>query len=358
MTRRPAAGAALLLGFVLFAAACSSTGGPADGGEQRPSKAAASSPTPTPTPRPVTIAFGGDVHFEGQLANRLAANPRTAMGPIASALRRADLAMVNLETAVGTRGDPAPKDFTFQAPSSAFRALKGAGVDVASMANNHGMDFGEQGLTDSLTAAKRQDFPVVGIGENAQQAYAPHLVTVNNQRIAIVGATQVLDDHLITAWTAGEDKPGLASAKKVPRLVKAVRAAGSKADTVVVFLHWGQELQSCPLPRQRSLADRLIEAGADVIVGGHAHVLQAGGFLRGRYVHYGLGNFVFYSGSGETAQSGVLTLTVAGGKVTRAKWKPAVLSGGIPLALERAEAKAARAEWTSLRGCAALAEKP
>lgn len=363
MTKRPATGTALLVVSLLLApllaAACGSTGQPA-AGDDRAGEAAPQSPTPTPTPtpRPVTIAFGGDVHFEGVLADRLAADPDTAMGPIRSVLRRADLAMVNLETAVTTGGDAAPKGYTFRAPATAFRALEAAGVDVASMANNHGMDFGEQGLADSLAAAKEHDFPVVGIGDNARKAYAPYLATVNNQRIAIIGATQVLDDHLINAWTATGNKAGLASAKDVPRLVKAVRAARPKADTVVVFVHWGRELQSCPLPRQRELARKLADAGADVIVGGHAHVLQAGGYLRNSYVHYGLGNFAFYSGSGKTAQSGVLTLTVTGRGVSRAKWTPAVLSGGIPQVLEGAQAKSARAEWKSLRSCTDLTEEP
>ncbi len=83
----------------------------------------------------MTLAFGGDVHFEGVIRSRLTSNPATAVGPIASMLRRADLAMVNLETAITTRGTPQSKSFTFRAPASAFQALKAAGVDVATMAN-------------------------------------------------------------------------------------------------------------------------------------------------------------------------------------------------------------------------------
>src|SRR4029453_1863343 len=96
--------------------------------------------TREPTGQPVTLAFGGDVHFEGAIAARLAANPATTFGPIAGVLPRADLAVVNLETAITQRGTPAPKDFTFRAPPPALTALKEAGVDVATMANNHGLD--------------------------------------------------------------------------------------------------------------------------------------------------------------------------------------------------------------------------
>jgi poly-gamma-glutamate synthesis protein (capsule biosynthesis protein) len=308
--------------------------------------------------RPITLAFGGDVAFEGITRARLA-NPRTALGPIARTLRAADLAMVNLETAITTGGTPAPgKEFHFRAPASAFTALKAAGVDVVSMANNHGMDFMAEGLRDSLTASRRARFPVVGIGRNAAEAYRPHRVTVRGNKLAILGATQVLDDHLIPAWTATNAKAGLASAKVESRMVRAVRAARQGADAVIVYLHWGAELATCPMPRQESLAERLVAAGADVVVGGHAHVLQGGGFMQGRYIHYGLGNFVFYSAHDQTANSGVLVLTLQGRKVRKARWRPARLVGGVPQLLTGAAATAEHRRWSGLRGCTSLTPRP
>ncbi|GAA2441991.1 CapA family protein [Actinomadura vinacea] len=308
--------------------------------------------------QPITLAFGGDVHFEGVLRPRLAA-PSTALGPIARTLKAADLAMVNLETAITTGGTKAPgKEFTFRAPPSAFAALKAAGIDVASMANNHGMDYMEAGLRDSLKAIKASGFPTVGIGRDAAEAYKPYRTTVKGNRLAVVGATQVLDDHLIPAWTATDTKGGLASAKDVERMVQAVRDARKGSDVVIVHLHWGQEMATCPLPRQKELAQRLTEAGADVIVGGHAHVPQGGGYMHGTYVHYGLGNFVFYSASGPTANSGVLVLRVQNGKVTADKWKPARISGGLPRLLNGAAAAAESKRWTALRGCSGLSARP
>jgi hypothetical protein len=314
--------------------------------------------TREPTGEPVTLAFGGDVHFEGAIESRLAANPATTLGPIAGVLRRADLAVVNLETAITERGTPAPKDFTFRAPPPALAALKEAGVDVASMANNHGLDFGVVGLRDSLAAAKAARFPVIGVGRDADEAYRAHLVTVKGQRIAVIGATQVLDSNLAAAWTAGDGKPGMASAYEEARLLAAVRAARQSADTVVVDLHWGRELVNCPIDRQRALAPKLVAAGADVVVGSHAHLLLGGGYLRGAYVHYGLGNFVFYSRGGLTAQSGVLLLTTQGRAVTASRWVPAVISGGIPIPLRGADATRAISSWLSLRRCTGLSARP
>jgi poly-gamma-glutamate capsule biosynthesis protein CapA/YwtB (metallophosphatase superfamily) len=361
MRRNNAWKSSAVAGAVLLAAACSSGDGKsAAEGETPPQTKAPSSAKPSaPAKRPITLAFGGDVAFEGIVGSRLA-NPRTALGPIARTLRAADFSMLNLETAITSGGGtPAPgKEFHFRAPATAFTALKAAGVDVASMANNHGMDYMEGGLRDTLAAVKRTRYPVVGIGRNAAEAYRPYKVTVKGNRLAVIGATQVLDDHLITAWTATDTKGGLASAKIESRMVQAVRQARQDADAVIVYLHWGEELSTCPLPRQQSLAKRLVAAGADVVVGGHAHVLQGGGFMKDRYVHYGLGNFVFYSAHDATANSGVLVLTMQGRKILKAQWKPARLVSGLPRLLTGSAAAAELRRWTGLRTCTGLTARP
>ncbi|MGR6913027.1 CapA family protein [[Actinomadura] parvosata] len=318
-------------------------------------------PTAKPTPQrePFTIAFGGDVHFEGMLRPRLN-NPRTALGPIASVLRKADLAMVNLETAITTGGTPAPgKQFTFRAPASALTALKAAGVDVASMANNHGMDYMETGLADSLAAIKRSKFPIVGIGANVTQAYKPFRKTVNGNRVAIIGATQVMDAEFIQSWTATADKGGLASAKNETALLRAVRQARKSSDTVIVHLHWGMEMQKCPNQAQLSLAPKLVDAGADVVVGGHAHILLGSGYLDDAYVSYGMGNFVFYnSNPATTGRTGVLTLTIKGRKILKDSWTPATIQGGIPIPMTGSARTQAVADWKALRSCTGLAARP
>jgi hypothetical protein len=304
--------------------------------------------------KPVILAFGGDVHFEGVLASKLAANAAGVLDPIEPVFRRADLVVVNLETAVTTGGSPTAKAFVFRTPAAAFAALRGGGVDVASMANNHGLDYGEAGLRDSLAAAKRYRFPVVGIGLNAKQAYRPFRRTINGQRIAVIGATQVLDDELISAWTAGPAKPGLASAKDVPRLLQEVRAARKTSDTVVVFLHWGIELEQCPSSDQRTLAKQLVAAGADVVVGGHAHRIQGAGLMGPALVGYGLGNFVWYGTSELSTQTGVLLVTMDGRKVLGYRWQPARIVDGVPRPLTGSERRRGLAAWQALRGCTGL----
>jgi Bacterial capsule synthesis protein PGA_cap len=353
--------AALLLITTLAAAACQH-GAPrpaATTTAARPTSSSRSTPAQGQAVRPVTLAFAGDVHFMKVPGARLAHDPDTALGPVAKVLRRADVAMVNLETTVTTRGQPQHKHYRFRAPASAFRALRAAGVDVVTMANNHGMDYGLIGLRDSLAAAAAARFPLVGIGRDAAQAWAPWVVSVGGQRLAILGATQVLEPGLQEAWTAGSHKPGLAATHDQPRLLAAVRQARRLADTVVVYLHWGEEGNPCPTDPQRRIAALLARAGADIVVGTHAHTLQGSGWLGRTYVAYGLGNFYWWNWfSAANRTTGVLTLTVMGRRVLHTGWTPAIIRQGAPIPLTGTAATRARSRLAALRSCTNLSPGP
>lgn len=303
----------------------------------------------------VTLAFAGDVRFGGELARRLEEDPDTALAAVAPLLQGADLAVVNLETAITERGTPAPKRFTFRAPATALDALRGAGVDVANMANNHGLDYGPQSLTDALTASAERGFPLIGIGATEDEAYRPFVTEIHGQRIAVLGATQVLDGVLVEPWSATDARGGLASAKRVERLVAEVEKTRAVADVVVVFLHWGVELDTCPTVSQQTLAGRLVAAGADVVVGGHSHRLQGAGRLDEALVAYGLGNFAFNAMSPDGARSGVLEVVLTGRRIDDYRWRPARIGNGIPVPLEGEEATEEIAAWDRLRACTGLA---
>jgi poly-gamma-glutamate synthesis protein (capsule biosynthesis protein) len=306
---------------------------------------------------PVTIAFAGDINFTDAAASNLAADPSTAFGPVATILSNADLTVANLETAVVTSdsGVRASKEFAFQAPASAFDALAAAGIDVASMANNHGMDFGQPGLEQSLAAATEKGFPIVGIGMNETEAFKPFVTEVKGQKIGIIGATQVLDSSLVESWTATAAQPGLASAKRVDTLVAAVERLRPQVDYLVVFLHWGTEKETCPNSAQQELAPVLAAAGADAVIGGHAHRLQSAGYLNDTFVAYGLGNFLFKATSDGAKRSGVLVLTVQSGRTKAYQWLPARIDGeNRPIPLSGQEAEDQLALWNDQRDCTGL----
>jgi poly-gamma-glutamate capsule biosynthesis protein CapA/YwtB (metallophosphatase superfamily) len=311
----------------------------------------------------VTLAFGGDVHFpvDTTLGDRLAADPATALGPTVPALLGgADIMMTNFESALtdGTCPDTQDKQYVFYAPASAVSAFKAAGVSLITEANNHGEDCGPAGLQMALATRQQTGYPIIGIGQDAAQAFTPYYRTINGQTIAIIAATQVIDADLQTAWTATTSQPGLASAYDVSDLVAAVEAARRRADTVVVYLHWGTELDACPNPLQEPLANVLVKAGADIIVGTHAHVLLGAGYLGSAFVDYGLGNFAFYDNSPPENASGALRITVTGRHIDQVTWRPATIVDDLPQPLTGTAAAAAVASWEQDRSCTDASAAP
>jgi poly-gamma-glutamate synthesis protein (capsule biosynthesis protein) len=306
-----------------------------------------------------TLALAGDINFSGRTATLLAENPATALREAAAQLSPADLTMVNLESAITTRGTPAPKQFHFRAPATALDALAAGGVDLVTMANNHAVDYGDQGLADTLAAVKDAPIPVLGIGANAAQAYAPWAGTVNGVRVAVLAASQV-HDWTTATHTATATKPGIASAFS-PQLIAAVKAAKARADVVIVYLHWGIEYQTCPSGEQRALADALAKAGATAVVGTHVHVLQGAGWRSdGSYVAYGLGNYFWWKSFGnQQDDNGVLTLTFDTKSVISARFLPTHLDDrGVPQVATGAQRDRIDAEWARDRQCAGLAATP
>jgi poly-gamma-glutamate synthesis protein (capsule biosynthesis protein) len=382
MPASPAArfGAVAMVGLLSAAmAACGGGAGEDEGvggGSPRTSPAAsaaagqAATQPPKPTgngdPKVLTMAFGGDVHFEDYL-KPLARDPH-GLDVLRSSLGTTDLAMVNLETAITERGTKVMKSFNFRAPASALTTLANAGVDVVTMANNHGADYGTVGLRDTFAAKESSPIPVVGIGADADEAFRPATLQAKGLRIAVFGGDQVFEQTL-AQFSARADSPGVASSAPVTRLAREVRRAAKSHDLVVVYLHWGMDYQKCPEAAQTSTARALEEAGADIVVGGHSHRINAAGWLGRSYVAYGLGNFVWWRSHEPDSQSGVLTLSVsvpaalakASGRsvVTAADWAPMLIGpDGIPADPGPAARQRLHEQWDRARACSNLRDSP
>lgn len=159
------------------------------------------------------------------------------------------------------------------------------------------------------------------------------------------GATDVLDSYATASWPATATSPGLASTKNEQPLLDAVRTERSRSDVVVAFLHWGIERTVCPTPRQQQLARELAGAGASMVVGSHAHVVQPEREVAGIPVFYGLGNFHFYASGGAGSVTGVVEATIDPRGVVSTRWIPGHISSGAPQLLTGSAARTATAAF-------------
>jgi poly-gamma-glutamate capsule biosynthesis protein CapA/YwtB (metallophosphatase superfamily) len=281
-----------------------------------------SSPTPsrtTPVPRGALVIHGtGDVNVDpSYIPNFRAYGYGYAWSGLNGLFRRDDLTVINLECAVSDLGAAVPKAFTFRGDPAALPAMKKAGVEVANMGNNHSYDFGPAALVDTRRNLVQAGIAPVGAGRDGREALSPATFEIEGWRVAVVGFDKVVDPY--PEAVAGPGHPGTAAGHDLDAMVRAVKAASADADLTVVIVHWGVELDTQPRSDDVELAHRFIDAGADVIFGGHSHRLQPMGTYRNRPIFYSLGNFVWpnFSAAGATTAVAEVKVTSSGKFVGR-----------------------------------------
>ena len=234
------------------------------------------------------LIFAGDIML-AETAGDAIKQGRDPFGPFATIFKAADASIGNLECVVSTKGTPIEeKPFTFRADPLVLPTVA-RHFGVVGLANNHTGDFGHEAFVEQLDLLDRHRIAHFGGGRNSAAARAPHLLEVKGLRIALLG----YNDFHPREFEAGPNWPGVAWSvdEQVLADITAARAL-HKADLVIPFMHWGQEHEPEDA-RQRKLARRMIDAGADVVVGGHPHVTQGAEYYKGKLIMYSLGNFVF-----------------------------------------------------------------
>ncbi|RZL03718.1 MAG: CapA family protein [Rubrivivax sp.] len=236
----------------------------------------------------VSIVFMGDVMVADQPGQRIRQG-HDPFAPFARILDSADVRVANLECVVARAGKPVDKPYTFRAHPRVLPLLK-RHVDAVSVANNHSGDFGRQAFAEMLDRLRQAGLPFFGGGRNLSEAHEPLLIERHGLRIALLG----YDEFFPRSFEAGDQHPGVAWSEdeQVVRDIQRAREV-HRADIVIPFMHWGEEHQPRANDRQRELARRMVEAGADAVVGTHPHVVQDIEWHRGRPIVYSLGNFIF-----------------------------------------------------------------
>lgn len=289
----------------------------------------------------IQFTFAGDVLFDRNYSiyatylQREADLERCIAPEVLEIMRCSDVMVLNNEFPYSDRGQPTPnKIFTFRAEPESVQVLSDMGVDLVSLANNHASDYGRISLEDSLDILRDAGIPYVGAGRTLDEAKAPMYYVVDGYVIALISATQIERSDYPSTPGATEDTPGVFRCFHSELLLEQIRGAKEIADFVILYVHWGTESTDVLDWRQKELARECEEAGVDLIIGGHPHVLQEIGYVGEVPVVYSLGNFWFNS---KTLDSCLVRVTIREGELKSLQFIPCQQTGcGVRL-LEGAE---------------------
>lgn len=217
-----------------------------------------------------------------------------------------DLFFLNNEFTFSNRGAPLNgKYYTFRTDPSRVNILKELGVDVVSLSNNHIYDFGPDALSDTLTTLRNSDIPYFGGGNNINEARKPVYFIINGIKIAFVGASRA--EKIRYTPQASESSPGILLAYNDAEYLDVIKQAKKYSDYVIAYIHWGTEDSHTVTDYQKSMGHAFIDAGADIVVGGHPHVLQGIEYYNNKPILYSLGDFWF---NNETKETGVINIDI------------------------------------------------
>ena len=272
-----------------------------------------------------TLVVAGDV-----MLVRDVPDPTAALEPMRRLLRSADLTVGNLESTLSTDGEPQqPGNDSFGGSPGLVPVLEDAGFDALSLANNHTGDYGERALRQTVRTLQQSPIRPFGAGDDLAEAAEPAVLTApDGTTYAFLGFNAIGETPM-----ASDDGPGALSVRMPPRtgpldaddlrrVTRAVRQAQRAADVVVVLPHWGTQYTHVPVPEQRTVARRLVAAGADLVVGGHPHWVQGVDAVRGVPVLHSLGNFVFDMDTIPDPGGGFMTEPMEGVALEATFWGP------------------------------------
>lgn len=288
-----------------------------------------SRPVPSPTVVPastasVSLVFVGDMMLSRSVGDAMARRDDW-LWPfriIASVTREADLAFGNLETTISLRGAPAGCGYCFRADPRVTQGLVYAGFDMLSVANNHIWDYGADAFADTLAAVAATPMQAVGGGLDATSARSLVVRNAGNLRVGFLAYTNILP-----ASACATGARGGAHCYNAETFTTEIASASGDADVLVVSFHAGDEYQPHNAFQER-VYRAAIDAGADLVIGHHPHVVQDVERYHGGVIAYSLGNFIFDQlWSAETMRGMMLRVTYVSGVLRRVEQ--------IPLALDR-----------------------
>ncbi len=262
-------------------------------------------PQSNPDSAILVMRFAGDCLLGGHYETAARENVGLAFEGF-DLFHTADIALVNLENPVTTRGRKVPKPYNFRMHPRFVAALTGAGIGVVTIANNHVFDYGNEGLFDTFLYLDSAGIRYVGAGRNMAEARRPYTLQKKAHSVAVLG------------YYGGGEAPGATlrrpgvARRDLRTITEDVRALVDADSTtyIIVVLHWGTEKAEVPDQGQRAFARALVDAGVDAVIGHHPHVLQGIERYRHGVIVYSLGNFVFGGNSRHTYDTGIFEIVL------------------------------------------------
>jgi len=273
--------------------------------------------------KPIELIFVGDIMLDRGVKYMVEKHGNNDFSfpffKIADEIKNADLIIANLESQISNKGSNAGSIYSFRAPIEAMQGLIYAGIDIVSLANNHSLDYGSQALKDSLERLVNNNISPIGAG-NEYQAFSPTIKTINGSTNSPLSLAffAYTDQMPVSAQAKGENF-GIAVINKdnIARIKTDIELAKQLTDIVVVSLHWGTEYAKEPSLEQTNLAQNIIDAGADLVIGHHPHVIQKYEKYKNGYIFYSLGNFIFDQGfSDETMEGAIAKIIIKDKKIS------------------------------------------
>jgi poly-gamma-glutamate synthesis protein (capsule biosynthesis protein) len=289
-------------------------------------------------PATITVSAVGDMIFDRKVKSLIAAQGGLApLKHVAALLSEADITVGNLESPLSSGGTKdADKDVTFRGDPRGIEGLAASGFDFLALANNHVLDYGPEALADTRAALDGAGIGYAGAGPDRDAAWKPAVREVGGASVAFLSFSHILPPGFI----ATSAKPGLAPGRTdMAAVADAIRAAKREHDYVLVSFHWGVEYEDYANGDQVRDAHTAVDAGADMVLSHHPHVIQGVEFYNGKLIAYSLGDFVFDHYSRKTGEAFILDASLGPDGVTDVTVTPVYLDGnGAPDVVTGSEA--------------------
>ncbi|MBR5372631.1 MAG: CapA family protein [Oscillospiraceae bacterium] len=258
----------------------------------------------------ISFTFGGDISFADnwhtmQYLKTTEHGISDCISPfLIEKMQKADISSLNNEFCFSDRGSPMPnKMYTFRAAPANVSVYHELGVDIVDVTNNHCFDFGQDAFLDTLDTLSSANVQYMGAGRDISEASRPQYYIVEGKKIAFVAATRA--EKFVLTPEAGTDSPGVLRCYDPAAFIQVIREAKQQADFVIANIHWGTEDSHALEEVQTTTARQYIDAGADLIIGSHAHCLQGIEYYKHVPIIYNLGNYWFSKYDIDTGLLGV-----------------------------------------------------